>query len=315
MDMKIFITFLILLPGLGTLVAQPEKIKSMQDWDYPYEVHEAALQDSLRIAYIDEGAGPFTLVFVHGLGSYLRAWDQNIEVLRRDFRCIALDLPGYGKSSKGAYEYDMSFFAGAVRQLIDHLELENVILVGHSMGGQIAMHTVLHDPRKIEKLVLLAPAGFEAFSEKESNWLQSVYTSGLIKATPTDQIVKNFELNFYDMPENARFMIDDRMYMRETVEYDRYCEMIPKCVAGMLNEPVVDRLADIALPTLIFFGSADQLIPNRLLHKDLDPGQVAESGHRALPDSKLQMVPEAGHFVQWEQAEWVNREIGAFVKE
>lgn len=312
--MKLFLTMLSLMLGVSTLFAQPEKIKSMQDWEYPYEIHHAALPNDLRIAYIDEGEGPFTLLFIHGLGSYLRAWDQNIDQLRQDYRCIALDLPGYGKSSKGEYAYDMSFFAEVIRQFIDQLQLKNVILVGHSMGGQIAMHTVLNDPAAIEKLILLAPAGFETFSEKESNWLQSVYTAALIKATPEAQIVKNFEINFYKMPDNARFMIDDRLYMRETVEYDRYCEMIPKCVAGMLNEPVFDRLSTFNLPTLILYGEGDLLIPNRILHQDLNVKKVATSGHEVIPDSRLLLLPEAGHFIQWEQAEKVNEVIGQWLK-
>lgn len=312
--MKSYFTVLSLMLGISTLFAQPEKIKSMQDWEYPNELHYAALPNDLRIAYTDAGEGPFTLLFIHGLGSYLRAWDQNIEQFRQDYRCIALDLPGYGKSSKGEYAYDMSFFAGVIRQFIDQLQLKNVILVGHSMGGQIAMHTVLNDPAAIEKLILLAPAGFETFSEKESTWLQSVYTAALIKATPEAQIVKNFEINFYKMPDNARFMIDDRLYMRETVEYDRYCEMIPKCVAGMLNEPVFDRLSTLDIPTLILYGEGDLLIPNRILHQNLNVEKVATSGHEAIPHSRLLLLPEAGHFIQWEQAEKVNEMIGQWLK-
>jgi pimeloyl-ACP methyl ester carboxylesterase len=314
MDMKLFFTTLYLLLGVSVLFAQPEKSQPMQEWEYPYELKYATLSDDLRMAYTDRGAGAVTLLFIHGLGSYLRAWDQNIDQLHKEYRCIAVDLPGYGKSSSGEYAYDMNFFAGAIRQFIDHLQLEKVVLIGHSMGGQIAMQTVLNDSSDIEKLVLLAPAGFETFSEKDRNWLLSVYTPALIKASPEEQIVKNFEINFYKMPDNARFMIEDRLRLRKTAAYDRYCAMLPQCVAGMLNEAVFDQLSTIKLPTLIIYGQEDLLIPNRLLHPDLDTGKVAISGHRAFPNSTLLLLPKAGHFVQWEQADRVNEAIADLLK-
>lgn len=292
---------------------QSENQKSMQDWVYPYDVHKMQIADSLEIAYVDEGQGDETLLLVHGLGSYLKAWTKNIDVLRADYRCIALDLPGYGKSGKGDYAYSMTFFADAIRDFIQKMELDSVTLVGHSMGGQISMHVVLQEVPEIKKLVLVAPAGFETFTEAERQWFNNIYNAAFIKATPVDQIKRNFQVNFHNMPEDAQFMIEDRLYMRETIEYDAYCEMIPKCVQGMLQEPVFERLGDIGVPTLILYGANDLLIPNKLLHATQTTAQVAQSGHERIPDSELQMLDGCGHFVQWECAERVNEAIRAFV--
>lgn len=286
----------------------------MQDWIYPYEVHKVQVSDSVEIAYVDEGAGAQTLLLVHGMGSYLKSWTKNIEALKSDYRCIALDLPGYGKSSKDDYTHSMTFFADAVQQFIEKLQLKNVVLIGHSMGGQISIQLTLRKLPNIEKLILIAPAGLETFTESEKRWFKNVYTAAFIKATPTEQIIKNFEINFHEMPEDARFMIDDRLFMRETVEYDIYCEMIPQCVQGMLNEPVYERLPEINLPTLILYGKNDQLIPNKFLHPALTTTQVAESGHKQLPHSQLQLFDACGHFVQWECAEGVNEAIRTFLK-
>lgn len=286
----------------------------MQDWAYPYEVHKIALSDSLEIAYIDEEEGEEVLLFIHGLGSYLKAWQKNIDSLKMDYRCIALDLPGYGKSSKGNYPFDMTFFAETIRAFIEALNLKKVTLVGHSMGGQIAMHTVLKHNPHIEKLILIAPAGFELFTNKEKQWFQNVYTAAVIKATSEEQIRKNFKINFYNMPEDAQFMIEDRLFMRQTVEYDPYCAMIPKCVLGMLEEPIFDRLSEITLPTLVLFGENDLLIPNKLLHPNLNTLEVAKSASAHLSKGTLKMIPSAGHFVQWEQAELVNEAILKFLE-
>jgi len=312
--MKRFFIVLLSLCFNSNLFAQTENQKSMQDWEYPYEVHHVQLTDSIKIAYIDEGESKCTLLFLHGLGSYLKAWTKNIEVLKEDYRCIALDLPGYGKSSKKNEVSDMTFFAETVRSFMNELKLKKVILVGHSMGGQVAMHTVLNDDQNIKKLILIAPAGFETFTEKESVWLQSVYNAELIKATTEEQIAKNFEINFFKMPDDARFMIDDRLHMRQTMEYDDYCEMVPKCVKGMLDEPVFECLSNIKIPVLVVYGENDYLIPNKYLHPSLTPIEVAESGQKRIPKSRLKMIPRAGHFVQWEQSEEVNNVILKFLK-
>ncbi|GJM35682.1 MAG: alpha/beta hydrolase [Saprospiraceae bacterium] len=286
----------------------------MQDWIYPYEVQKVVLSDTLELAYIDEGQGEYSLLFLHGLGSYLKAWQQNIDGLSQQFRCIALDLPGYGKSSQDDYAYDMKFFAQSVRAFIDSLALEKVILVGHSMGGQVAVHSLLMDDSRIEKLVLIAPAGFETFSKSEKQWFQSLVTPETVKATPEAQIIRNFEINFHQMPKEARFMIDDRLAMRETPAYDHYCAMIPKCVSGMLEQTVFDRLPEIKQPTLIIFGQNDLLIPNPFLHPNLTTESVARAGQRQIPGSQLMLLPNAGHFVQWEQADRVNQLIMKFLQ-
>lgn len=308
---------LLLLGGLSLthLTAQTENTKSMNDWQYPYEVHHQRVSDSVELAYVDVGSGPHTLLFVHGLGSYLKAWHPTIENLRPDFRCIAIDLPGYGKSSKEDYSFEMTFFAETLAAFIQQLELEQVTLIGHSMGGQISMHLALQDASLIESLVLLAPAGFERFTEAERNWFKNIFTPAVVKATPVPQIIKNFEANFYDMPEAAQSMIDDRLFMRETVEYDYYCDMIPKCVQGMLQQPVFDRLAEITIPTLVIFGSNDQLIPNQLLHPALTTVQVAQEGQAELPNSQLELLLEAGHFAHWDRPEAFLQRIQVFLKE
>lgn len=310
-----FITMFLLLFLACCYLGQAQNIRSMQDRPYPYEVKYADLDDSLQIAYVDEGAGPATLLFIHGLGSNLKAWTKNIDSLSAQYRCIAIDLPGYGRSSLREYPYDMLFFAHTVRRFMDTLQLERVNLVGHSMGGQVATHVVLADERSIVGLILIAPAGFETFTEQESQWLQSVYTAELIKATPEEQIVKNFEINFYDMPDDARFMIEDRLQMRQTAAYDQYCNMIPQCVKGMLEQAVFDRLPEIELPTLVVFGEDDRLIPNRLLHPALTTATVAKSGAERLGQHTLKMIPEAGHFVQWEQHKLVNNAILSFLRQ
>ncbi len=272
------------------------------------------LPSGIRLAYSDEGNGDTALVFLHGLGSNHKAWQKNTAALSKHFRCLALDLPGYGASDKGDYAFDMSFFARTVREFTDAMHLKKVVLVGHSMGSQIAMHCVLQDSNRWEKLVLLAPAGFETFTEQERAWFQMVYTPALLKATAPEQIRKNFEINFFHFPADAEFMIQDRLALRETAAYDAYCNMIPQCVMGMLKEPVYARLPEIKIPTIVLYGENDYLIPNQLLHKGQTTLQIAQSGQSRIPNSSLRLLPQCGHFVQWEAADAVNQAISDFLK-
>jgi pimeloyl-ACP methyl ester carboxylesterase len=312
--MKYLYHLLIGLTFPFTIQSQTENSASMQEWQYTYEVHYVTLEDSIKLAYVDEGESEEVLIMIHGLGSNLQAWQKNIDGLKGQYRCIAIDLPGYGKSSKGMHAYDMAFFAETVYQFIQQLKLDKVSLIGHSMGGQIAIHTLLAHPQAATELLLLAPAGFETFTDKEGAFLTSVVTPEIIRATTEEQINNNFHLNFYEFPEDAQFMIDDRKKMRATEEYDHFCHMIPRCVKGMLEQPVFSRLSELQLPVLVIYGENDALIPNKYLHPSLSTREVAQSGVEQLPKGSLIMVAEAGHFVQWEKAATVNEAIGGFLE-
>lgn len=297
-----------------SLLAQ--KSTYMDSLNYPYVTKQVQISESVTIAYADVGHGEHTLLFVHGLGSYLPAWQKNIATLQSSFRCIAIDLPGYGKSSRMGYSFSMSFFAEQIKSFIDQLSLKNVTLVGHSMGGQVGLTLALQHPEIIDKLVLIAPAGFETFSEQEKAWFKQIYTPEFVAATPPAQIEKNFALNFHQsvFPEDARFMYEDRLRMRaDEAIYQAYCQMIPQCVLGMLNEPVSENLPNIPHPTLILYGQGDLLIPNRLLHTGLTTASVAREGQEKIPNSELHLFEACGHFVQWECAEEVNSKIESFL--
>jgi pimeloyl-ACP methyl ester carboxylesterase len=139
---------------------------------------------------------------------------KNIAALKENFRCIAVDLPGYGKSDKADYAYSMTFYGEQIKSMIAKLNLQNVYLAGHSMGGQIAMVMGLRYPDLIKGLILINPAGFEEFSEGEKEWFREVMTVDLVKLTPVQTIRANVVTNFYEMPEDAEFMITDRIALR-----------------------------------------------------------------------------------------------------
>lgn len=298
-------------PGAISPPLKPNKnMQQAKQGEQPY----VQLENGIRIHYQSQGSGPVTLLMVHGLGSNRKAWGQVTPLLQSDYRCIAIDLPGYGESSKGDYAFTPTFFATCINAFADRLGLDRVVLIGHSMGGQASITAVLQQPKRYERLVLIAPAGFETFNKASREWLRAFYQPALLQATPAQQIRRNFEANFHQFPANAEFMIADRMLLREQrADYARYCRMIPKCVMGMLDEPVYSRLSEIGLPTLILYGEQDKLIPSRVLNPGLSTQAVAKAGAASIPNSQLLMLPECGHFVQWECAQGVAAAVRTFL--
>ena len=315
-------TFFLLIPlitaaqkydGFLSPFSNLKSIDRMEDLQYPYQVHKINIDSNTEIAYVDEGKGEQVIILIHGLGSYLPAWKNNIEGLKSSYRVIAVDLPGYGKSSKQPHSGTMSYYAEVIKQFAEALNLKEITLGGHSMGGQIAMVAALNYPELVKNLILVAPAGFEKFNEGQKQWFRNVMTFEGVKNTSAEDIQTNLAVNFYNMPKDAEFMITDRIIMRDAADFDKYCYAVVQSVNGMVNEPVLDLLTQIKQPTLIIFGENDNLIPNRFLN----PGKtskVAQVGKDKIPNSKLFMVPKAGHFVQFEKPAEVNNAIATFLK-
>ncbi|MCF7826811.1 MAG: alpha/beta hydrolase [Candidatus Marinimicrobia bacterium] len=315
--MKNIIKISILLLMIGTLMGAGTesyyKLPSLEfdELDYGFPVKTIQL-GNIELAYIDQGEGPQTILLIHGLGSYARAWTKNIEVLAKNHRVIAVDLPGYGHSSKGYYEYSMSFNADVLRHLINELSLGSVIVAGHSMGGQIAMTLALESPELVEKLILISPAGFERFDEGESAWMKDAMTPELVRDTPIRAIAQNVSINFYNFPQDAAWMITDRIQLRGATDFYNYCFAVSKNVEGMLRGIVWDKLDQIQQPTLVLFGANDALIPNRFLH----PGWTKDIAEIAkqIPTCQLVVIPKCGHFVQLDAAQRCNQEMLDFLK-
>lgn len=278
-----------------------------------FTVNSVTLSDNIEVAYIDKGIG-LPIVFVHGLASNFKVWSQNISELSKDYRCIALDLPGYGQSSKSEFRVSIRFFTEVLAQFINALALEAPVLIAHSMGGHISILLAAERMVPIRQLILTAPAGFEQFSAIEQKWFQAVMSPTLLRAASIERIKKNIKENFYRFPEEAGFMITERLQLlKNKIAYDYYARLVTQSALAMIEEPVYDLLQDIDIPTLILFGKEDRLIPNRILHPQITTEMIALQGQSQIENSQLIMIPEAGHFLQFEQADIYNEYIRDFV--
>lgn len=227
-------------------------------------------------------------------------------------------MPGYGLSGLRTYRPttdQLSFYADNLLAFVQQRDLRNVVLIGHSMGGQVAMVAALKQPQAFSQLVLINPAGLETFTEQEGNLLTRYAVPEFFQQQTEAAIREGYARNFTSLPTDAETLIQDRLRLRDCPGFADYCRTVAQGVRGMLAHPVRTQLRQIQRPTLILFGEDDKLIPNRLLHPTLTTHAVANIGDTDIPDSRLLMIPRAGHMVMYEQAGAVNRAIRAFVRE
>lgn len=294
-----------------TSITAQEKISETVNYNFPVKTIKI---NSETIAYADEGDGNKTLLFVHGLSSNLDSWKKNIAGLKSDFRAIAIDLPGYGKSSRGKTDYSLAEYAGILNDLAKKMDLKNVTLVGHSMGGQIAMHSVLKYPETYKKLILIAPAGIETFTAQEAALMKDSYTPAMVMAASDEQVLANYKMNFYSFPEDAQGMVDDRIAMKSAQDFPGYAETVVNNIRAMLEEPVIDEIGEIEVPVLMIFGKNDMLIPNKYFHPSESIASLIETSEEKFNNIKVKTIDKAGHFVNFEKAEKVNKKIRDFLE-
>ncbi|AHM61899.1 alpha/beta hydrolase fold containing protein [Flammeovirgaceae bacterium 311] len=272
--------------------------------------------DSIAISYTEAGRGKETLILLHGLGGTRDHWMRNLPGLSQHYRVLALDLPGYGQSQLQQLPEEnlLLFFSKAVVALMDSLSVQKAHLVGHSMGGQLALLLALEQPQRVSSLVLAAPAGIETFTTQEATGLKAYAAASFQQKQSEEQIRQSWAMNFSAMPAETEPLIRARLALNEYDYYPTYAQVLQAGVSGMLEAPVASRLGEIKMPALIVFGAEDKLIPNRYLHPGLTTEAIAQQAQTVIPDSQLVLLPAAGHLLQFEQPEAFNKALLQFLK-
>ncbi len=308
---------------------------SFQDFDYSSEATKqpwpvkrmplprAAEQFGLgrvpEVAYVDlEAPAPDakTVIFIHGLGSYLKFWRSQLDVFHQQgYRVIAVDLPGYGKSDKPAsFPYTMEAMADVVRELAQTLGVDKPILAGHSMGGQTSLSYAIRYPEELSALVLVSPAGFEKFSWKEKTWFTRVFNTDLVKFSPEAAIWGSVRQgNFMNWRPELDWLIEERVRVAKTPEFDAYAYANVRTVKGLTrNDFVRENLHRITVPTVIVYGADDRLIPNPFLHGG-ETRDIMEYGASRIPGAKLVPLTGCGHTVQLDCPQRFNEAVLPFL--
>jgi pimeloyl-ACP methyl ester carboxylesterase len=249
-----------------------------------------------RVAYRRTGSGP-TLVLIHGITNSGQSWEPAMRLLARDFDVIAPDLPGHGASDRQRGDHSLGGHACVLRDLLHVLGVERATVVGHSLGGGVAMQFAYQFPDMVERLVLVGSGGL---GREVSPLIRSAalpfaeQVLPLLTARPlieAGSFVAGMvgRLGFKpgaDLAEVSRGVAS----LGDTERRAAFVRTV-RSVISPLGQRVTatDRLYLAAdLPTLIVWGDRDPIIP-------VEHGRAA---HALLPNSRLEVFEGAGHFPQ-----------------
>jgi pimeloyl-ACP methyl ester carboxylesterase len=288
----------------------PYQGPSGQPWPVSYALlPEAAqrhgLSKPIQVAYVElnrAGAqGKGTLVFLHGLGSYLKFWYFQLDTFAaQGWHVVAIDLPGFGKSDKpGTFPYTMEALGDAAAELVGQLGVKQAVFVGHSMGGQTALSLAIRRPELVRALVLTDPAGMEKFSDREEEWFLKAFNRVLVlRATEYGIRGSIAQQNFMRFRPELEWLIEERVRVIRTEQFEPYAYAQVRVVQGLVhNDFVRESLSKVKAPTFIVFGEDDRLIPNPFLHGGR-ARDVFEAGAAQIAGSRLQGIDNCGHSVQ-----------------
>lgn len=259
--------------------------------------------DGTRIRYVEQGTGP-SVVLLHGLGASIYTWREVIgPVAAAGFHVVAFDNRGFGSSDKPKSGYTAAAYANLTVDLLDSLHLSDVVLVGHSMGGEIAALATLRAPQKVRGLVLIDAAGLGTHMPLLTRLARAPLVgrtiAGLRGRRGTAATLRS---TFGDPSRLTAAEVDQ--YYAPVAEPD-----FSHTLAGVAREfdfeALKGRLDSISVPTLVMWGSRDIWIP---------PG-VGERMALGLPRAALVMVPGAGHDLPDEDPAALTRSLIAFLQQ
>ena len=266
------------------------------------------------LAYTESGKGR-PVIFIHGLGGNISHWSKVITSLTASYTCIAIDLPGYGWSASHEVQSPdrLQAYSSILQEFIKVKKLHNVILAGHSMGAQVTVITALQN-KKVKKLILVAPAGLETFTEKEGQLLTAATLPAILEKQDEAAIRNNFKINFVQPPAGTEELIIDRLRLKSCPTYKAYTETVSAGVKGMLAHTIKDSLRYLSVPVLILFGANDALIPNRYLHPGITTEALVKESAALIRKKEIVFIPQAGHMVPFEKPVEVSEAIKNFLK-
>lgn len=200
------------------------------------------------------------LLLVHGWAGNIWNWLSVFEPLSREYRVIALDLPGHGKSGCPAgFPFTMPAYADFLARFLDELRVSRVTLVGSSMGGAIAAWTAILHPERVERLVLVDAAGTSLQNPmmKAAGYLVS--PAAVIPLTHLAFPVNSRTLAAVPESEKQRVLLAEELYQSDR----RPCAelALARSMKSLGRDMVDGRLHEIQAPTLILWGSDDGLLP------------------------------------------------------
>ena len=269
--------------------------------------HERLTLHGHDVGFAHGGKGEAVLL-VHGIAGSYDTWDLVLPELAKRFYVIAPDLLGHGRSAKPKGDYSLGAYASGLRDLLQILDVGPVTVVGHSMGGGVAMQFAYQFPQLIERLILVDSGGLgpevtpflRAATLPGADLVLSVATSDRVTRMMSPLVRAGLA-----MKPSIGHVVDHLALLKDR-ETRRAFITTARTVLDMQGQRIDARdrlyLAQL-LPILIVWGERDRFIP-------VGHGKEA---HALIPDSRLELFADAGHFPHRDDPERFVSVLGDFI--
>ena len=263
--------------------------------------------NGLNVRYIVRGSGS-PVVLIHGVGEFLEVWWQNIRPLSEHYQVYAMDLPGHGLSDKPEIDYDLNFATGFATGFAQALGIGRASLIGHSLGGLVAMSIAINFPDDVDKLILVDSGGLT----DEVSLLYRLCCFPLLGELMVEPTIKagirhGMKRAFYNPDLVSEEMVDrDYQFMKMPGAKQAMLSIIRHGIGLRGPNPEVvmlNKLHLIKSPTLLIHGAQDKFIPLK----------YARRAYKLIPNAELKVIEECGHCPYIEKASEFNEAVLAFL--
>src|SRR4051812_6644492 len=316
-------------PGPGPQDTEPLGI-GLEGWGYPHPVQFFTLEtegQTLRMAYMDvapSGGGASAdspaVLLLHGKNFFGAYWEPTIAALSSaGFRVIVPDQIGFGGSSKPDIHYSFDLLAANSAALLDHLRVQKVAVVGHSMGGMLAVRFARNYPQRTSHLVLANPIGLEDYRLKVPPTLtEKLYADELAK---TPEGLRTYIAGYFAQwkPEYERF-VEPHARVTLSGEYPRWAWSSALTTQMIYQQPVRHEFRLIRVPTLLVIGQSDRTaigkdkVSPEVAKTMGDYPELGKAAARDIPGAKLVEIENCGHLPHVEAPERFHEALIGFLK-
>ena len=251
-----------------------------------------------RVRYADRGFGDSVVLLLHGFGGDLDNWMFNLDSLAEKHRLLALDLPGHGQSVKTNVDPSLSGMATFVRKFLDVLSVSSVHVVGHSMGGAIAMQLASDSPETVKSLGLICSAGLGPD-------INSDYLRGFVEAQSQQELKLVLQQLFADESLVNLQLVNDLLNYKRIDGVEATLNALSETLISAGEQTfLTDNIVASGIPVLVIWGKQDRIIP--VSHAQ----NFSAAGGYCV---EVEIFDSAGHMVQMEKAYDVNRSLLNFL--
>jgi pyruvate dehydrogenase E2 component (dihydrolipoamide acetyltransferase) len=252
----------------------------------------------LRVRYADRGFGDSVVLLLHGFGGDLDNWMFNLDSLAEKHRLLALDLPGHGQSVKTNVDPSLSGMATFVRKFLDVLSVSSVHVVGHSMGGAIAMQLASDSPETVKSLGLICSAGLGPDINID-------YLRGFVEAQSQQELKLVLEQLFADESLVNLQLVNNLLNYKRMDGVEASLNALSETLISAGEQTfLTDNIVASGIPVLVIWGKQDRIIP--VSHAQ----NFSAAGGYCV---EVEIFDSAGHMVQMEKAYEVNRSLLNFL--